>query len=285
MKIAVTGGSGRLGSELIKQLLAQGHNAVNLDRVPPQSPQADVPFIQIDLINLPAVTEALAGCDAVGHMAAYPGPNFEPPGIVYTNNTIASYNVLRASLTNGIRRVCLASSINAIGGLGNRGAQRFDYLPVDEKHPTYNEDDYSLGKWVMEQQGDSFARRCPEMTISSLRFHALPDEPSFLYEPVCDPADGSARGLWGWTLMSEGARACVLALQAKFTGHEVFYIVAGRTSSPVPTLEMVRRTYPNVPVRADISGFRSLYDCSKAARLLGWVHGEYELKPYVPQTK
>jgi hypothetical protein len=169
MKIAVTGGSGRRGNSLIKQLLEHGHTVRNLDRVPPQAPPAPgakVRFVQVDLTNLPAVTEAFAGCDAVAHLAAYPGPHFEPPGIVYSNNTISSYNVLRAALTLGIKRLCLASSINAIGGVGSR-AGRFDYFPVDEKHPTYSEDDYSLGKWVMEQQADSFARRCPNMTIDN----------------------------------------------------------------------------------------------------------------------
>ena len=274
MEIAVTGGSGRLGTALIKQLLEHGHTVRSLDRVPPKTPPASgakVRFIQLDLTNLPAVTESLAECEAVAHLAAYPGPHFEPPGIVYTNNTIASYNVLRAASGLGIKRVCLASSINAIGGLGSR-AGRFDYFPVDEKHPTYNADDYSLGKWVMEQQADSFARRCPDMTISSLRLHALPDDPPELSGSLVDATNGAARGAWGWTLMSEAARACELAINAKFTGHEVFFIVAGRTSSTVPSLELARHAYPDVPIRGDLSGHKSFYDCSKAARLLGWIH-------------
>ena len=279
MEIAVTGGSGRLGSTLIERLLEHGHTVRSLDRVPPKAPpapDAKVRFIHVDLTNLPAVTEAFAGCDAVAHMAAYPGPQFDPPGIVYTNNTIASYNVLRAALTLGIKRVCLASSINAIGGLGSP-AGRFDYFPIDEKHPTHNADDYSLGKWVMEQQADSFARRCPDMTISSLRFHALPDNPPELVHELADATHGSARGVWGWTLISEAARACELAIHAKFTGHEAFFIVAGRTSSSIPTLQLAAHAYPDVPIRGDLSGHKSFYDCGKAARLIGWVHKECQL--------
>jgi UDP-glucose 4-epimerase len=274
MDIAVTGGSGRLGQVVIDHLIAQGHTVRSLDRALSQRIHRSagaIRTLQVDLTDLPAVTGALRSCEAVVHLAAYPGPHGQPPGVVYANNTLASYNVLSATASLGIRHICLASSVNAIGGIGSR-AGRYDYFPVDEEHPTYNEDDYSLGKWVMEQQAGSFARRFPEVTLSSLRFHGLPDTPP---EPQrgLEGADGpAARTLWGWTLIGEAARACELALQAGFTGHEVFFITAPRTTSSVPSLELARHAYPRVPLRGNLSGHRSFYDCSKAARLLGWVH-------------
>jgi UDP-glucose 4-epimerase len=191
--------------------------------------------------------------------------------VVYANNTLISYNVLYASSALGMRHVCLASSINAVGGLGSKRGH-FDYFPVDEKHPSYSEDDYSLSKWVLEQQADSYANRFPEMTISSLRFHALvpaPPEPQHTLETA---ESGGARGLWGWTLIDEGARACVLALQAEYRGHEVFFITAPRTTSAISTVELAAHAYPEVPIRSELPGTKSFYDASKAARLLGWTH-------------
>ena len=76
------------------------------------------------------------------------------------------------------------------------------------------------------------------------------------------------------TQISEAARACELAVRADFTGHEVFYITAPRTSSAHPSLELVQYAYPVVPIRGDISGHRSLFDSSKAGRMLGWFHAE-----------
>jgi nucleoside-diphosphate-sugar epimerase len=277
MDIAVTGGSGRLGRAVTIQLLEQGHKVRSLDWTQENQPVfPDKPFVfkVIDLKNLQAFTEAIQGCDAVIHLAAILNPENFPPGVGYINNTIISYNALYAASSLGIQRLSLASSINALGG-ARSPIGRYDYLPVDENHPTFNDDDYALSKWVLEQQADSFARRFPKMTISSLRFHALPDDP-----PVLDSTPGSATGvgrtLWGWTLMSEAARACVLAVtQASYTGHEVFFITAQTTSSSLPSLELARQAYPNVPIRADLSGRKSLYDCSKAARLLGWTHQDY----------
>ncbi len=277
MHIAVTGGAGRLGQVVIKQLVERGHQVLSLDRAaakPAQQARYDqqtVRFVEADLNNLAALLETIRGCDAMVHLAAFPGPWGQPPGVVYANNTLTSYNVLYAASSLGLRHVCLASSINALGGLGSRKGH-FDYFPVDEQHPSYSEDDYSLSKWILEQQADSFANRYPEMTISSLRFHALVDAPPELQHSLDTAEAGSARGLWGWTLIEEGARACALALQADFCGHEAFFITAPRTTSAIPTLELAAHAYPTVPIRSDLPGTKSLYDASKAARLLGWMH-------------
>ena len=39
-----------------------------------------------------------------------------------------------------------------------------------------------------------------------------------------------------------------------------------------PTLELLRRHYPEAVLRAEFAGTAGLYDCSKAERLLGWRH-------------
>ena len=274
MDIAVTGGNGRLGRVLIEYLLEHSYGVCNLDRVAPQKPyrlDRPVRFMDIDLNDLQTLTEAIRGCDAVIHLAAILNPEDMPPGVAYVNNTTISFNVLYAASSLGIRRVCLASSVNALGGARSR-IGHYDYFPVDEGHPTYNQDDYGLSKWVTEQQADSFARRYPAMTISSLRFHSLPDEPPEGQNLLDTAYVGVARTLWGWTLISEAAHACELAINAGYTGHEVFFITAQRTCSSIPSLELARHAYPIVPIRGDLSGHKSFYDCSKAARLLGWIH-------------
>jgi len=274
MKIALTGGSGRLGRAVLPILLQNGHLVRSLDwnaDLGLQELFPQVEWITQDLTDHAGVLESLQGIDGVIHLAAYPGPQGHAPGVVYRNNTTTSYNVLSAASQLGIRQVCQASSINALGGIGSR-VGRFDYFPVDEKHPTYNADDYSLSKWVMELQADSFARRTPQMTISSLRFHALPDEPPELHHSLDTAETPAARGLWGWTLIAEAARACLLAVEADFKGHEIFFITAPRTYSAIPSLELAKYAYPEVPVRSDLSGHRSFFNCSKAAQLLGWAH-------------
>ena len=274
MEIAVTGGCGRLGGWLIQRLLKEGDTVRSLDVVTPQQPvTAGVRFIQVDLTNLQAVKNAVEGCDGVIHLGGFPGVNGRPPGMLYMNNTVGSYNVLLACSLLGIKRVSMASSINALSGLEIDHCD-YRYLPVDEKHPTFNQDEYGLSKCVLEAQGDSFARRHPDMTISSLRLHALlewPVERTTTLDDACSP---SARGLWGWMYIWEAARAHVLALKASYTGHEVFFTTAQTSGSSIPSIELAQNAYPDAEIRGDLSGLQSLYNCNKARRLLGWVHDD-----------
>jgi len=268
MKLAVTGGHGDMGRVLIPYLVAQGHAVVSIDRAMPATFTAGVEPFVADVRDFGEVVAALRGCDGVVHLAAHRSPLTNPDPVVYVDNTAGSYNVLSAAATLGIRRVCLASSINAIGGAFSR-APRYDYFPLDEQHPTYAEDPYSLSKWVLEQQADAFARRYEWLAIASLRFHGLVPEPRRAEQW---PAPVMVRHLWAYTLLPEAARACLLSLTAEFSGHEVFYIVAPQTAAARPSLELAREHYPHTAIRGELAGHTGFFDCRKAERILGWKH-------------
>ena len=271
MRIAVTGGNGELGRSLIPYLLEQGHAVVSIDRALPAVHNQQVTALVADTRNFGELAACLRDCDALVHLAAHRSPMNHPDSVVYIDNTAGSYNALSAAATLGITHVCLASSINAIGGAFSR-APRYDYFPLDEQHPTYTEDPYSLSKWVLEQQADAFARRFANMTITSLRFHWLVESRAHAIERTAQLGAVGVRHLWAYTLLSEASRACLLALTAGFSGHEAFYITAPRTAAEQPSFELARRHYPGVPVRGDLSGHNGFFDSGKAARLLGWEH-------------
>ena len=274
MRIAVTGGNGDMGRNLIPYLLEQHHDVVSLDRGLPTTDTYDgVERLIMDTRDFGQFVACLRGCDALIHLAAIRAPVNHPDPVVYADNTISSYNALSAAATLGIKRVCLASSINAIGGVFSR-SPRYDYFPVDEQHPTYAEDPYSLSKWVLEQQADAFARRFEWLTIASLRFHWLLDTRERAVEATPFMGDAVIRHLWAYTRLSDASRACLLSLTADFTGHEVFYIAAPRTVMEEPSLELAQKHYPTTPLRGDLSGHTSFFSCAKAERLLGWKHEE-----------
>jgi UDP-glucose 4-epimerase len=272
MHIAITGGSGRIGRAVTALALAEGHGAVNIDRAPPQD-TGQAPFIQAEVTDYAALVAALQGCDALIHLAAFPSPGGHPPHVVHNNNVVGSYNALCAAVELGIERVCLASSINAIGGVYSR-APRYDYFPVDEQHPTYNEDPYSLSKWICELQGDSIARRHETMRISSLRFHGVVPDRETMARYATHRPDLQAKHLWGYTSVAAASRACLLALSNAPVGHQAYYIVAPETTLADPSLELAQRYYPDVPIRGDLSDHTGFFDCAKAARLLGWHHDQ-----------
>jgi UDP-glucose 4-epimerase len=254
--------------------LAQGHSLVCLDRVPaPEGQQRPgVTFVQADVTNYDEFEAAMRGCDALIHMAAIPSPGHHPDHMVHNNNVVASYNALRAAAELGMTHVCQASSVNATGAVYSRWP-RYDFFPLDETHPTYNEDPYSLSKWICEEQADSICRRYENMTISSMRFHwVVPERPDYARARDEHSAHIQAKQLWGYTRFDAAARACLAALTATFKGAEEFFIIAPDTMAAEPSLELAQKYFPDVPVRGDLSGHHGFYDCSKAQRLLGWTH-------------
>lgn len=273
MRIAVTGGNGDMGRSLIPYLLEQSHTVVSIDRTIPATHMRGVDCLIADTRDFGQFAASIRGCDALIHLAAIRAPLNHPDPVVYADNTLSSYNALSAASALGIKRVCLASSINAIGGAFSR-SPRYDYFPLDEQHPTYAEDPYSLSKWVLEQQGNAFARRFEWMIIASLRFHWLLDERATALQFTATMGPVAIRHLWAYTLLSEASRACLLSLTADFTGHEVFYIVAPHTVTSEHSLKLARQHYPHTEIRGDFSDHTGFFNCGKAARLLGWQHKE-----------
>jgi nucleoside-diphosphate-sugar epimerase len=274
MKIALTGASGGIGRAIVAAALTRGHEIVGLDLCR----HADWPdrngcrFLETDVRDYDAVLAGFDGCDALIHMAAHPTPTGRKDHVVHNDNVVGSYNAMRAAIERGIGRICQASSVNAIG-LSFSREPHFEYLPIDEKHPNSAEEPYSLSKWICEQQADAFARRYETVRIASMRFHWVVPERATSAARFGFRTWDSAKHLWAYTLFEPAARACLTSLEADFKGHEAFYIVAPETNIDVPSLELAREFFPSLPIRGDLSGRRSFFDCSKAERLLGWTHG------------
>jgi nucleoside-diphosphate-sugar epimerase len=275
MRIAVTGGTGRVGRAVIAEALAAGDQVVSLDRAEPDlaALPAGVEYRRVDTTDHADLLAGIRGADALIHLAAFPSPRGHPDHVVHNNNVVSSYNALSAAVELGIRRVCQASSINATGAAYSRWP-RYDYLPLDEGHPTYAEDPYSLSKWICEEQGDCFARLHSDLSIASMRFHGVVESRAVAIERLSAGA-ALAKHLWGYTRADAAAHACLASLTAGFSGHEAFYVVAPLTMMPGrATAELVAEHYPDVPLRRSLRCEEGLYDCSKAERLLGWRHPE-----------
>lgn len=269
--VAVTGANGTIGRALIRELTDTGHHVRAIDRTPP-TPQPDAEPVHADACDYSQLHAAVHDAEAIIHLAGIPSPRHAPGHTVHNTNVTASYNVLATAAENRINTVCLASSINATGAAFSRRA-RYDYFPVDEAHPTYNEDPYSLSKWIIEQQADSTARAHPDMSIASLRIHGVtPDRASAAaHAPDMDPTM-LVNQLWGYVRNDAVARAFRLALQPTWRGHEIINIVAPDTVLDTDSNQLARQHWPNVPVRHPFQANSSFYTCDKAHRLLGWIH-------------
>lgn len=276
-RILVTGGSGRLGSQVVTELLEHGYEVTSIDRVRPANRlPAGAHFVLTDLADVGEIAGAMKGCDALIHLGAIPSPYSHADEIVFGNNTTATFAVLQAASLLGITRAAIASSCSAYGQAWSR--QRFyaEYVPLDESHPMLNHDAYGLSKEVDERTAQMFARR-DGMSVACLRFHwvAHRDEqaarPGVYEDEERFREDG--RTFWGYIDIRDAARALRLAIEvAKDApyGFEPFNIVGRDTLLDRPTEQAIREVAPETEIRSPLEGFASAFDISKAKRMLGW---------------
>lgn len=272
MRIAVTGGSGKLGRTVVRHLRDHGHHTINLDRAGDRGPG----FVQIDLRDAGQVLDALTGIDeqapegfdAVVHLSAIPAPGLATNTATFQNNLIGTYNVFTAAIKAGITTIVTASSETVLG-------LPFDtpppYIPVDEDYPARPESTYSLSKHLEEQMAIELTRWHPELKIIALRFSNVMDEADYAQFPSFD-ADARARkwNLWGYIDGRDGAEAVRLALEHPATGFDRFIIAAADTVMSRDNTELVAEVFPDVEVRGDISGTGTLLSIKKARAVLGF---------------
>jgi nucleoside-diphosphate-sugar epimerase len=257
----------------------RGHRVVSID-IRPIAPAGEAASaatqLEADVTSYEELSRAMAGCEAIVHLAARPSPLGAPPHVVHNTNVVASFNALRVAVELGIKNFCYASSINAIGGAFS-ARPRYDYFPIDEEHPTYNEDAYALSKFIGEVQAASICRANSTMSVGSLRIHHLVTTREALAEKIAVDVGRYSRDLWGYTSLDAAARACFAVLDASWRGHEAFFVVAPTTAASVATAELCDAFYPEVRRLHQPVGNESLYSCAKAKRLLGWEHDTPEV--------
>jgi UDP-glucose 4-epimerase len=116
-KVAVTGGSGFIGSHVVDALVDDGHSVTVIDhRTKPHRP--DVRYEDVDLLDLSSVLVATREAEHVFHLAAVSNVNhaFKYPVFTASLNVMGTSNVLEAARINGVKRVHFASTVWVYNG-------------------------------------------------------------------------------------------------------------------------------------------------------------------------
>jgi UDP-glucose 4-epimerase len=121
-KALVTGGAGFIGSHVVDALLLRGAQVVVYDNFVTGRedfiPKSDkVLVVRSDVLDLPKLQAAMAGCDFVFHLQANADVRGgkDKPRLDLEQNTIATWNVLEAMRLNGVNGIAFASSAAVYG--------------------------------------------------------------------------------------------------------------------------------------------------------------------------
>src|SRR4051794_6232346 len=108
MRVLVTGGSGTIGSYVLRELLGAGHDVTSFGRTP--SAVEGVRCATGDVTSSASLAAALPGHQVVVHLAAISGPHRAPRDTLMHLNVTGTIAVLDAAVAAGVRTVVFASS-------------------------------------------------------------------------------------------------------------------------------------------------------------------------------
>jgi len=263
MRIAVTGGSGKLGAVVVEYLGDAGHDILSLDRVGARRDG----FLVVDFTDYGQVVDALADdFDAVVHLAAIPAPGIAPEVETFSNNMLSTFNVFQAARRLGIRTVVYASSETLLGIPFEIDPP---YVPLDEEYDSRPESMYAVVKHLEEELAQKLVRWDAALSITALRFSNVMVEADYA-SFASFTAESRRWNLWGYIDARDAAQAVLLALTRNKPGFDRFIIANSNTVLGVPSSELLAAHFPEVEVRGQLGEFETLLSIGKARRELGY---------------
>jgi nucleoside-diphosphate-sugar epimerase len=168
-KIAVTGGSGQLGTLVVRRLLDRPDIdvVVCIDRAPHRIASSKLAFVNTDIRDRDLTTH-LSGCDTVVHCAFLVFSNVAAD-VFRSINVEGSKNVFRAAAAAGVEGVVYLSSISAYGCFPGHP------VPIIEETPRIYQPSfpYAACKFEVEAFLDTFERDHPRIAFCRLRPNLL----------------------------------------------------------------------------------------------------------------
>lgn len=261
MRVLLTGDRGRIGVVVRARLEADGHEVAGFDVAAGD-----------DVRDAAAVAAAVAGNEAIVHLAGLADDRAGTPQEIMAVNVLGTWNVLLAAKDAGVSRVVYASSGKALGLLERDPA----YLPVDDSHPGLPSRPYGLSKWLAEQLCEAFTNETAIPTVCLRPVLVLDDEgwAGLDGEAELPPGRGASWHLGVFVDVGDVADAVAAALRCPDPGHVRALLCAEEVGALRPSVELVAehlaaaRWRDGAPYPADSR--RALVDCTVAREALGW---------------
>ena len=292
-RIAFTGGSGKAGRHVLPWLVNKGYEVLNLDITPLDRP--GIANLNVDITDSGQVFNALSmhtgfddletpggpkPFDAVVHFAAVPRILLKPDNETFRVNTMGTYNVIEAAVKLGIKKVIVASSETTYGVCFAEGHRDFHQFPLDEDYDVNPMDSYGLSKVVNEKTARAFAERSG-IDIYALRIGNViePHEYELFPEFFAKP-EMRKRIAWSYIDARDLGQICHLCIEKDGLGYQVFNAANDTVSSNIPSRELAKRFFPNVPFTREIGEFEGLLSNAKIRDVLGFKE-EHDWRLYV----
>ena len=289
MKIIVTGGAGFIGSHVVDRLVAEKQEVVVLDNlsagyeefIRPHFDKENFSFYKMDILH-DDISSLFVGADEVWHLAANPEVRLgaEDTRVHLDQNIIATYNVLEAMRTNGVKRLLFTSTSTVYGDA--------DKLPTPEEYPTIPISLYGASKLACEALIAAYCHTF-DMQAWLYRFANVIGRRSshgviydFINKIRANPAEleilGDGKQTKSYIYVSDCIKAMFAGLDAKEEGVNIFNIGTDEMTSVQRIAEIVCEEMQASPEFRFTGGARGwkgdvpvmLLDATKLKKL-GWT--------------
>ena len=276
----VTGGAGFIGSNLVDELINQGHRVMIIDNLSTgkkENINQSAQFINADIRNLEEIKPYFNGADGVFHVAALPRVQLSIENPVESNyiNVNGTINVLVAAKDAKVKRVVYSASSSAYGNS--------EILPLKEDMMPCAMSPYGLQKYIGEEYCRIFSLLYGLETVNLRYFNAygprMADTGAYLTvikNFLMQKARGEAMTITGdgeqtrdFTHVRDIVRANIKAMDSQKAGKgESINIGAGKNHSVNQIAAIIGGSYSHIPPRVEPK--HTLADISKAKELLDW---------------
>jgi nucleoside-diphosphate-sugar epimerase len=269
MKVLVTGGTGNLGSKIIRSLLQKGHY-VNLFDLPQADyrviPKTDrVNIFTGDINNLEKLKKACEDVDITLHLAAILPPlsevNYDKTMLVNSGGT---YNLLQALETTSSSPLIFASSVSVYGNTQEEDS------PISPSHPVNPTDNYSRSKIEAEKSIKNSKIRYTILRVTGV-YTAIPFEfPS----PVQFTPDQRVEFIDSTDVIQAFTNAVEIKIERKILN------IAGGENWRMKGNSFVKEVYEAFGVSGDVNyptqnGYFDWYETKESQKLLKYQNTSF----------
>lgn len=244
--ILVTGGTGFIGSYLLRYLLHSGYINIKATKRPGsrtdliEDIKDSIQWLDVDVLDIIGIEEAMGGVDYVYHCAAMVSilPS-DGQKMIFTNRE-GTANVVNAALASGIKKMIHVSSIAAVGYAKNVPAHT-EKNPWDRNRKVSN---YAISKYLAEQEawrgwaeGLNLAVVNPSVVLGSGRWA----EGALALFGVCwNQMAFYPTGVMGYVDVRDVARFMVNLMESSISGER--YILSTKSASYQHVQTMIAQT-------------------------------------------
>jgi UDP-glucose 4-epimerase len=292
MAVAVIGGAGFIGSNLVDELMVQGFEVTVLDdlsegkieNIVRWKNNPKIEFVRGDIRDRHLVRQVCDHKNWVFHLAAMPRiqPSITDPHHAFEVNMMGTVNVLEACRLGEVKRVIYSASSSVCGDNGQKAIR--EKGAIDEDVVPHYKSPYSLSKHFGEEAMELYQRLYGMSTVTLRYFNAYgprhQEEGSYstviaifrkqkrLGLPLSIVGDGTQRR--DFTFVSDIVRANMLAAM-NYGAVGVFNIGTGQNYSINEVAELIAPGHPVEFLPARKGEYpATLANNKKAADMLGW---------------